>query len=393
MTVAFRSRNGLVTIKIESSSGTDATPTPASNAWKVREGWTWTPEFEVQETDEVRSSLDQSEPVIGRGMGRMEIPAFLKGADTAGTAPEAGPGLRCCGLSETLTASAVTGTASAGATGSITLGSYGSSTDSIYVGMVIGTTGGTGSGQLRVISAYDGTSKVATVVPNWTTPPDATTTFSIYANALYVPISTGFETATVYGYDLHSDGSSDSRLRKLVGAAGSLQLSIGQSGALPDLTFNLQGQAVLPADVTKPDAGTFQAAAAKPFLGADVYLGGAALKVSAFSLDLGAEVAAFDDPSATYGFDTFSPTNRQVSGSFTADQTLVSVRNTVSDFIGSTSRSLWLRWGTVAGQRVSLWLPALRYTGNTMGDLRGYRTEQVPFRAPTADGAFYLCIH
>ena len=42
-------------------------------------------------------------------------------------------------------------------------------------GFVVETTSGTGSGQTRVITAYNTTSKVASVYPNWTTPPDATT--------------------------------------------------------------------------------------------------------------------------------------------------------------------------------------------------------------------------
>ena len=96
----------------------------------------------------------------------------------------------------TLTPSAVTGnitltagsatwhdgrseTAQAGGSNTITLDSSASSTNDIFNGSTIRTTGGTGSGQTRIISDYNGSSKVATVSVNWTTTPSSDTTFTI----------------------------------------------------------------------------------------------------------------------------------------------------------------------------------------------------------------------
>lgn len=77
------------------------------------------------------------------------------------------------------------GTAQAGAAGSITLAS-GAAAYSL-IGCIVKTSGGTGGGggsgslgnQARVITAYNTSTKVATVVPNWETTPDATTTYEI----------------------------------------------------------------------------------------------------------------------------------------------------------------------------------------------------------------------
>lgn len=71
------------------------------------------------------------------------------------------------------------GTAQAGASGTITLDSGASATDSLYKGCWIVLTGGTGAGQARLCTAYVGATKVATVLPAWTTAPDATTLFTI----------------------------------------------------------------------------------------------------------------------------------------------------------------------------------------------------------------------
>ncbi len=95
--------------------------------------------------------------------------------------------------SETLTPSAVsgnitltttsskhdTGTAQAGASTTITLKSASSATDDYYNGLYITITGGTGSGQIRIIEDYVGSTKVATVDRAWTTTPDSTSTYSI----------------------------------------------------------------------------------------------------------------------------------------------------------------------------------------------------------------------
>lgn len=95
--------------------------------------------------------------------------------------------------SETLTPSAVsgnitltttsskhdTGTAQAGASTTITLKSASNSTDDYYNGLYITITGGTGSGQIRIIEDYVGSTKVATVDRVWTTTPNSTSTYSI----------------------------------------------------------------------------------------------------------------------------------------------------------------------------------------------------------------------
>jgi hypothetical protein len=71
------------------------------------------------------------------------------------------------------------GTAQGGAAGTITLDAQASAIDSTYVDAWIMITAGTGLGQTRVIGVYNGTTKVATVTPNWTTTPDATSVYQV----------------------------------------------------------------------------------------------------------------------------------------------------------------------------------------------------------------------
>ncbi len=76
------------------------------------------------------------------------------------------------------------GTAQAGASGTITLAATAGDAD--LSGCIVKTTGGTGGGgtggannQARIITAYNTSTKVATVVPNWETNPSSDTTYEI----------------------------------------------------------------------------------------------------------------------------------------------------------------------------------------------------------------------
>ncbi len=70
-------------------------------------------------------------------------------------------------------------TAQAGASTTVTLDASASATTDFYKGSLVYLTGGTGAGQARFITAYNGTTKVATVGAAWATNPDATSTFAI----------------------------------------------------------------------------------------------------------------------------------------------------------------------------------------------------------------------
>lgn len=76
------------------------------------------------------------------------------------------------------------GTAQAGAAGSITLAAGASANDDEYNGRAVKITSGTGSGQHRPISDYNGTTKVATVSANWDTTPDATSVYEVIGQLL-----------------------------------------------------------------------------------------------------------------------------------------------------------------------------------------------------------------
>jgi len=71
------------------------------------------------------------------------------------------------------------GTAQAGGAATITLDTSASATNDYYNGDMLMIVGGVGAGQTRVITDYDGSTKVATVNASWSTNPDSTSRYVI----------------------------------------------------------------------------------------------------------------------------------------------------------------------------------------------------------------------
>lgn len=138
------------------------------------------------------------------------------------------------------------GTAQAGASASITLDATGASaTTDFYKYAVVEIVAGTGIGQSRQITAYNGSTKVATVDPAWTTAPDATSEYVIkglgidaatvasIADAVWDEARSGHVTAGTFGEYVLADSTRVS----------------GSPEAADGLKAAAEGTTPLPADV------------------------------------------------------------------------------------------------------------------------------------------------
>lgn len=124
---------------------------------------------------------------------RGSVPSILSGAQVQVLAASIG--------TDTITSDVLAGssglkpiraaTAQNGANGSITLDAGASSVTDFYKGTRIYLTAGTGAGQSRLCTAYNGTTKVATIEPDWITNPGvAATNFAIRDDASTPAIGT-----------------------------------------------------------------------------------------------------------------------------------------------------------------------------------------------------------
>lgn len=382
----FRTANFVALAKVETTSGTDASPVPGTDAVALL----GKPEFSEGPaslpSQESTGGLDTGAPTPGGGGRGYRARVALAGSGTGGTAPDWAPYMRGGGCAQTDRASDETGTAQAGAAGTITLAA---GVTGINVGDLIETTGGTGPNQTRVITAWNNTTKVASVYPDWTTQPDVTTTYAVRASNLFVPASEALATLSVYDYARNNASGANAILEKILGFSCDLGLEIAVGGR-PELTVAGQGRFVEPSDVSDPGDPTLQTTLAPPFMGANFVLGGAETKVGTFSLGLNSQVALDPDPGDTYGVDVADIRGRAIGGSMNPPKRLRSSFNSWSKFRLGTEHKLWVRWGTALGNSFSLYLPRVIITGVQDEDLSGGLRDSLTWRALGLDSAFYL---
>lgn len=94
-----------------------------------------------------------------------------------------------------------TGTAAGGATDSITLDAGASSTTNYYNNLSVSILSGTGSGQAaRIITNYNGSTKAATIKPDWATAPDNTSVFQLWPATASLEMANGAASVGSAGY-------------------------------------------------------------------------------------------------------------------------------------------------------------------------------------------------
>lgn len=364
----YRTRNALVLAKTETTPGTDAAPTPSADAVLVED-----PQavyaLDNVETNEVTGDLDVGTAIPAGGRSQFRCSVVLRGSGSGSTPPDVAPLLRACSLGQTVTSSAVTGTAQSGTTSYIRLATGASSSDHAYTGMVVRITGGTGAGQSRVIYSYVGSTRDAYVNPAWTTAPDNTSTYSIDANVRYAP-ATQEAQCTIYYYQHHEDGA-NSKLLKMIGCAGTADLELGVRD-VPRWRFDMRATLTAPSDVTRPATPTYDNLMPPPFVGAEVYLNDAKIAAARLTINLNADAQMLDDPNESYGYAMPQIVQRRIGLTINIPQQTESTLNALASWSGGTNYRLSARWGSSAGNRFALVVPSARFTDWRRVDNSGY---------------------
>ena len=349
-------RHRIILAKIQPTQGTDAVPAGASNAILLAGMPKVTPFKATNENrDLIRSYFGASEQLVGAGYVEMAMSVEFQsgGSGIGASAAPWGPLVRGAGWAETLLAAAVTGTAQTGSTsGTIKLAAGASASNDFYNGMRVGLTGGTGSGQSALILDYDGTSKVATVGPAWTVTPDATSTYSIDANAAYAPISESQEMLSIYYYR-------SGVLRKAIDCRGALESIDCGVGKRPLFNFRMLGI----------DAGVSAAAnPAQTLTGwkvpsvindvntGDILLAGAAYPSRGFTINGGNQVGY----TPLLGGESIDISGREITGRTDLSLTAAQVASFHSAVRANTLYTFGFVHGTAAGARMSISGPAVQ---------------------------------
>lgn len=377
--MALLTRKQLLLVKAEATYATDSSPA-GTDALQVRSIDVTPLESDVVSRELIRPWLGNNDQLLANQRVLINFQIELTGSGTAGTAPRFGSLLKACGMAETTTGAAVTGSAQAGSAGSITLAAGASATDDAYVGMIISITGGTGSGSTGVITDYVGSSKVATVQATTAAfTPGASSSYSIAANVGYKPVSSSFSSVTIY---YNNDGV----LHKATGCRGTFSLN-AEVGAIPTIDFEFIGIYNAPTDTAAP-ATTYTAQANplifKPGNSSTFSFLSYAGCLQSLSLDMANELVYRELVGCTK---EIMITNRAPAGECMIEAVSIATKDYFAIANNDTTGVLSLLHGTAAGNQVTLVAPKVDISNPSYGDQDGVQMLNLPYVAiPTTAG-------
>ena len=372
-------RKRLILAKTEATYGTDSSPA-GTDAILVRELEITPIEADVVSRDLIRPYLGASDQLLANIRVSITFQVELAGSGTAATAPRFSSLLKACGMAETTTAAAITGTAQAGSAGSITLDAGESATDDIYNGMIITITSGTGDGHVGVITDYVGSTKVATVKASTAAfTPGASSGYSIAANVGYKPVSASFDSASIY---FNNDGV----LHVITGARGTFVLN-AEVGEIPTIEFTMTGIYNAPTDTAAP-ATTYTNQATPLIFKAGNTTAFQILGYSGCLMSLELDMANETVYRELVGCDkSVLITNRAVAGTCMIEAPTIAQKDFFTIANDDTTGILTMLHGTTAGNRVTLLAPKVDIGNPSYEDSDGIQMLSLPFAAiPTSAG-------
>ena len=342
-------KNAVVLALIETTSGTENAPS-AANAILCTD---------VQIDPLAGSAIDINyvRPYFG-GYPSMRVEDFVTCSvtcDLVGNANSTTPGapydalLQACGTAQTTAAAITAQTLQAGSTTTqVKLAAGASATDNAYVGMDISVTGF----PVRVITAYNGSTKMATVHTPYATAPGSVS-YGIAAASYYTPASTGLKSTTLY----FNQGG----LRhKLIGARGNASLDMGANGR-PVIKFDMIGMfsPVTDASDSATYAGwgtpqTINTANTWALIDGKLSDGSATgIQVQKWSMDFGNAVKHRQ----LIGSENVPITDRMTKGAVSIEMTTVAFNSWIERIRASTKAPMMINNGLTAGNEVNIWLP------------------------------------
>ncbi len=390
----LRSKQRLVLVKTEGSNyGTDSSP-DGSNALFINDDIQLTPlSGDVTQRRVIRPYMGAYEGLISNTQVQISFSVEYASSGTAGTAVRYADLLRACRTSQTIASTALTGAAQAGASNSITLASAGTSAiNNFYVGQIVTVTSGTGSGQSGLITAYNGTSKVATVTPLGASfAPAASSGYSIAANVAFKPISAidgVADTSVTICYNI------DGVQHKLLGARGNVSLN-ANLGEIPSLQFTFTGVYVTPTDTAQSSYSLAYANQAVPAVFRDDNVKGFRFFglsgcLQMVSFDFGNQIVYRERIGCTKRVDLI---DAQASGQVMLEATTMATFNPFTQSLTEgTYGTLGFVHGQTAGNRCALVVPQCDLGNPTYSSDNGVEMINLPFTAPpaVANDDFYL---
>jgi hypothetical protein len=216
----------------------------------------------------------------------------------------------------------------------------------------------------------------AQITPTWS----STLTLGDYWDILllepgihYTPISTGFESVTIYMY-------MDGILHKVTGCMGTVVFN-GEAGNFGTAQFTFTGQYIAPIDMSLPTGAVFESTIPQQIELAELGLQGSDdLCAQSFSIDMQNQITPRDCINASDGFNGVRLTTRSPQGTVNPETTLAVNFDAWAKMSASTAMSFHVKVGTTAGNKVRFISDSAQISGITYGDRNKLRVYQASLR-------------
>lgn len=189
----------------------------------------------------------------------------------------------------------------------------------------------------------------------------------------YAPVSTGFESVTLYFFEF-------GRVRHiLLGCRGTLSIN-WTAGDIPFCSFEMIGRIGTVTDQAQPDP-TFNQTVPKGVLGMDAQIGGVSgLVVQNFMLDAGNQIEVPANLNDSEGYGNVLMTDRDPTMTLQRHAELVATADPWNDLKNSTERAFVSgSLGSTAGNIINLNADQMHYRDIAPGESENVRTENYTF--------------
>lgn len=387
--------------KVEGTYNTDSGPTADTNAILVED-----PDFTVDpnvlERNFSRASLSPLPHKVGRKLAGMSfvVEASSNGKSHLGTdSPAIGHLLRACGLSQTAISDASGGItpvrALPGTVSVVTWVEAGSEDldEPVVYDIEVTTGGASGTAEVSITPDANAVGNLGQAAQTnvmvtsgqaidlksggtgYTVTPTFVGSLSVgdkwqvicYPTGyLYQPVSTSFESATLYMYF-------DGLLHKMTGGRGTVSFE-ATAGEYGKFTFNFTGQYIAPVDAAMPTSPLYDQLDPPIFEQARLYMDGFPASVNSLSWDLGVQVSPRPSANSPDGYEGVRITGRQTAGGLDPEATLVGDEDFWGKMASSKQMLLRAKLGQVDGQKMYFIMPGVQYTGLSYQDRENLRT-------------------
>lgn len=364
--MALSQRKRLILVALESVYGTPATPVAGDAV--LCTGLDITPmEGSSVDRDFVRPYFGSSGSIRVENYASVSFETEIAGSGTAGTAPQWAALLKASNFTETLTATAITGTTTAvGALNATSVTLSVGATDDIYTGMTITFDG---LATKYEIVKFVASTKVATLNKGLAVAVTAVSTFSVSACAMYLPNSNfGATTNTAATIVFNVDGVK----HILIGARGTPSFDLTPK-AIPKIKWKFTGLLGTITDVALTASSTDYAGWQMPVTVStdnttDINIMG---YTDAVIEKLTFDIANTVTYRQTLGSEAVLITDRKPVGAISLEAGLIATKDWWTPVKNSTTGYFSIKHGQTAGNIVGFTAPQIQLTEPKYSDSSG----------------------